>query len=309
MERTERYSEMVSGEVKNKALVITINYKSTVPTLKFVESLQRTKAFSEIGIIIVDNSPVERDSSRIHIAVTQFANVELLESPTNRGYFGAARFAFDHYLARAHNLPDWVIVCNHDVVIEDGDFFLKLFAFDPGSMGIIAPRIQTLPGKVDQNPFMQNRPGWLRWTTLRLIFSSYRVAAVWQWLAGRKRAVRSLMVARLRSLSLNRAGRRARIYAPHGAFFIFSRKYFEAGGYLDGNLFLYGEEISVAEICRSLRLPVVYEPSLAVLHEEHASTGIHISRFSYECQKNALQYVTSHYLSVSGSPVESQTEP
>src|SRR5882762_7093902 len=99
------------------------------------------------------------------------------------------------------------------------------------------------------------------------------------------------------------------IYAAHGSFFIFSRRYFEAGGFLDGNLFLYGEEISVAEICRSLRLPVVYEPSLCVLHNEHQSTGKRISRFSYECQKNALRYVTSRYLSGSESPAQSGTEP
>src|SRR5205823_702439 len=87
------------------------------------------------------------------------------------------------------------------------------------------------------------------------------------------------------------------IYAPYGAFFIFSRKYFDAGGYLDENLFLYGEEISVGEICRSLQLPVIYEPSLCVLHNEHQSTGKRINRFSYECQKAALQYVMSRYLS------------
>src|SRR2546427_119628 len=100
-------------------------------------------------------------------------------------------------------------------------------------------------------------------------------------------------------------GRREFIYAPHGALFIFSRRYFEAGGYLDGNLFLYGEEISVAEICRSLGLPVIYEPSLRVLHNEHQSTGRVISRFSFECQKNALRYVSSRYRNGSSHPLGS----
>src|SRR3989442_14004267 len=100
-------------------------------------------------------------------------------------------------------------------------------------------------------------------------------------------------------------GRGEFIYAPHGAFFIFSRRYFEAGGYLDGNLFLYGEEISVAEICRSLGLPVIYEPSLCVLHQEHQSTGKVLSRFTYECQKRAMQYVTSRYFSRSPGPAGS----
>jgi GT2 family glycosyltransferase len=95
------------------------------------------------------------------------------------------------------------------------------------------------------------------------------------------------------------------IYAAHGSFFIFSRRYFEGGGFLDGNLFLYGEEISVAEICRSLGLPVVYEPSLCVLHKEHQSTGKALNRFTYECQKRAMHYVTSRYLSRSPRAVGS----
>src|SRR3989442_12924430 len=97
-------------------------------------------------------------------------------------------------------------------------------------------------------------------------------------------------------------GRGEFIYAPHGAFFIFSRRYFEAGGYLDGNLFLYGEEISVAEICRSLGLPVIYEPSLFVVHNERRSTGHVFSRFSFECQKNALRDVSSRYRKDSPHP-------
>jgi len=42
-------------------------------------------------------------------------------------------------------------------------------------------------------------------------------------------------------------------------------------------------------------LPVIYEPTLCVLHNEHQSTGKALSRFTYECQKKAIQYLTSRY--------------
>ncbi|MHB8499957.1 MAG: glycosyltransferase family 2 protein, partial [Candidatus Acidiferrales bacterium] len=203
----------------------------------------------------------------------------------------------------------WVIVCNHDVLIEDPDFFSKLFSQDPMAVGVIAPRIQALPAGVEQNPFMSRRPGWLRWGSLRCIYSNYGTASIWDWLSRQKKSLKSLIAARAPKSSSNGVPRRQSIYAPYGAFLIFGRKYFEAGGYLDGNLFLYGEEIAVAEICRTLHLPVVYQPSLCVLHNEHRSTGHGISRFTYECQRDALRYVTSRYLSGSGGPVESGTEP
>ncbi len=252
---------------------------------------------SELHFLVVSNEAAACSRTELREALAALPNSELYEPTENRGYFGAARFALDGYLANGGRLPDWVIVCNHDVLIEDREFFEKLFRLDPESAGIIAPRIRVFGTNLDQNPFMRRRPNWLRWAGLRFIYSNYGLAAFWHWLSRQKQALRSHWSARRSKTASIPNGRREFIYAPHGAFFIFSRRYFEAGGYLDGNLFLYGEEISVAEICRSLGLPVIYEPSLCVLHNEHRSTGRVISRFSFECQKNALQYVTSRYLS------------
>jgi GT2 family glycosyltransferase len=296
---------MGSKTVKSKAVLITVNYKSAESVLAFVARLEHTKAFSEIEVMVVDNSPGEEELSKIRPAARKYANAELIKSSTNRGYFGAARLGFDYYLEQGKGLPDWVIVCNPDVQIEDEEFFSKLFCQDPEREGVIAPRIQALPGRADQNPFMRKRPGPLRWFQLRFISSSYAVAAPWDWLWRRKAEFRSWLAERRRGPLPDGKAKRESIYAAHGSFFIFSRRYFEAGGFLDGNLFLYGEEISVAEICRSLGLPVVYEPSLCVLHNEHQSTGKVLSRFTYECQKKAMQYVTSRYLSRSPRPAGS----
>src|SRR6185437_3069774 len=101
----------------------------------------------------------------------------------------------------------------------------------------------------------------------------------WDWLWRRKSALKSWFAARLSKSTSDTNGKREFIYAPHGSLIIFSRRFFEAGGYLDKDLFLYGEEISVAEMCRSLSLPVLYEPRLRVVHNEHQSTGKALSRF------------------------------
>ena len=282
---------------KVKALLISVHYGALQPTLELLRCLSRMEHLSELHFLVVSNEAAACSHTELGEAIAALPNSELYEPTENRGYFGAARFALDGYLANGGRLPDWVIVCNHDVLIEDREFFEKLFRLDPESAGIIAPRIRVFGTNLDQNPFMRRRPNWLRWAGLRFIYSNYGLAAFWHWLSRQKQALRCHWSARRSKTASVQNGRREFIYAPHGALFIFSRRYFEAGGYLDGNLFLYGEEISVAEICRSLGLPVIYEPSLCVLHNEHRSTGRVISRFSFECQKNALQYVTSRYLS------------
>ena len=111
-----------------KALIVVVHYKTDDGVLALLESLQQLREFPKLDAFIVDNSSGEENLPRIRRALEQLQNAELLESATNRGYFGAARFAFDHYLAQGHGLPDWVIVCNHDVLIEDEHFFTGLFS-------------------------------------------------------------------------------------------------------------------------------------------------------------------------------------
>ncbi|MGC8979631.1 glycosyltransferase family 2 protein, partial [Caldisericum sp.] len=64
------------------------------------------------------------------------------------------------------------------------------------------------------------------------------------------------------------------IYAPFGACIIFHRNYFEAGGTLNTECFLFGEEIFVAETARKLNLRILYDPELKVIHHEHSSISI-----------------------------------
>jgi len=277
------------------ALFVAVSYRSSESILSMARSMRRWSADQSVGIVIVDNMPITSEVERVRSAVQGLCNAELLESSENRGYFGAAQFALDHYLANGRQLPNWVVVCNHDVVIDDREFFAKLLREDSAAVGVIAPRIQNSPSNLDQNPFMRVRPGRLRWAQLRFVGSNYAVAIFWDWLWRRKSAFKSWFEAQRTKPTTRENAKRESIYAPHGSLIIFSRRFFEAGGYLDKNLFLYGEEISVAEICRSLSLPVIYEPALRVIHNEHQSTGKALSRFTYECQRKAIQYLTTRY--------------
>src|SRR5277367_5171091 len=182
---------MPSSAGQIKALLITVNYGSAASLLELLGSLQHLKALSEVKIIIVDNSSPDKHPSRIPEAIAKIPTAELVELPTNRGYFGAAKFGLDYYLAQGHALPDWVIVCNHDVVIEDETFFEKLLVRDPSTVGVLAPRITIASQAIEQNPFMEERPGWWRRFTMRLYSSAYPLAVVWDWLSRRKRLLLS----------------------------------------------------------------------------------------------------------------------
>jgi len=286
-----------SGGRHPKALLITINHGHEDFTKALVVSLSRLSRFPDLSVLIVDNASGDASVATLQKEIAELTNVRLLVASANLGYFCAARFGAEDYLSRGNLLPDWLIVCNNDVLIEDKEFLEKLFRHDPLKVGVIGPRIQTLPLKADQNPYMQERPGWKKRIVFRLCSSNYRAALARDWLYGKRRLLKSWIGRTVpRAHAAENAGLRP-IYAAHGAFMIFSRKFFDAGGYFDENLFLNGEEISVAEICRSLRLPVVYDSTLSVQHYEHLTVGEHMTRSMFEIHKKAMRYVLSKYLS------------
>jgi GT2 family glycosyltransferase len=273
-----------------KALTITVNFQHPECTLQFLKSASRLESFSACHVAIVDNNSADDSVRRLRKAVSEFRNVQLLESPRNRGYFGGAKWALEQYLAQ-HSIPDWVIVCNNDIVFEDPRFLSRLLEKDPMAAGVIAPAIVSGLTGYDANPSIRRRPGPIRMLRYRFWLSNYYTMWLKQWLSPFVRRVRYRFS--LRRASRNAASRE--IYAPHGSFLIFSRKFFEVGGFIDDGFFLYAEEFCVAEMCRRLGLPVIHDSGLRVWHEEGQSTGRMLSRSLYQHEKKGFRYALDRY--------------
>src|SRR2546425_12260806 len=105
------------------ALVVSVHFKASEGLLALLRSLQGQTRLEDLDVIIVDNSTGNEDLSAIRSFAARLPNAHLLESSTNRGYFGGAKGGLDRFLEQAGGLPDWVIVCNHDVLIEEPEFF------------------------------------------------------------------------------------------------------------------------------------------------------------------------------------------
>jgi GT2 family glycosyltransferase len=278
------------------ALLITVNYGCEASTNKLIANLSRLKQFCDLKVIIVDNASVSKSAAAIQREITGLMNVVLIESSANLGYFGAARWALQQYTFQCGSLPDWIIVCNNDVEIEDQDFLVKLIDHDPNGVGVLAPAIQSTRTRLDQNPFLKHRPRKKELLALRIWFSSYYLSFLKTILSGPVRLGRRKISA-LITCEQRVSQSCSPIYSPHGAFLIFSRKYFELGGQIDDGVLLYAEEFSVAEICRRLDMPVLHDTRLRVEHREHETTGAHFSRSTFKRKKEALQYVIAKYLS------------
>lgn len=246
---------------------IVVNYNSArAVALLLDDLLKQDSGPFELAIVVADNSPSELELDSVRQTYRDSTQVRFERMPENLGYFGAAHWVYQ--AVWKHDPPEWVIISNPDIRLPAKDLLNRISSL-PTTMGVVAPRIVSSKTHVDQNPFFIRRPSLFRLNLLRIVFRS----PILFWLLGVQASLRKTMKGRLRALHFRSVAAPAKIYAPHGAFLLFSSEYFRRGGTLCYGAFLFAEELFVAETCRRLALEVTYLPGLQVLHDEHVATG------------------------------------
>jgi len=274
-----------------KALIVTVNFRHDECTRRFLESATKLNRFAECRVLIVDNKSGDDSMARIRRSSRSLNNVELCELPENAGYFGGARLALQRFIDQ-QRVPEWVIVCNNDIVFSDPEFLTRLFEKDPKHVGVIAPSVISGITGYDENPSIRRRPSHFRMWRYRAWLSNYYMMWFKQWLSPWTRRVRR----RLRAwMTTSACDDPSAIYAPSGAFIVFTRNFFDAGGFIDDGSFLYAEEFRVAEMCRQLGLSIRHDPTLRVWHEGSQSTGRMLTRGVFLHQRAGFDYAFRRY--------------
>jgi len=270
-------------------LVICVNYNSDEDTLSFTKDLLSQKNSQDIHVLIADNSTRSGFGQSLELPKSLLSQVSIFDCDRNLGYFGAAAKALNSFLL-TNALPNWVAVSNTDLSLSDRDFVTRLTAIvELENCAIVAPAIQSSLTGRDQNPYMKSRPSKARMHFYKHTFASPILTAIYLFLSDVKRVFRGKPQSRNVDL-IRTSGTQEAIYAPHGSFILFTRKYFEAGGTLNHGTFLYGEEIFVAETARSLGLAVRYNPSLKLVHREHTTTKQVGSDTLFKFRRDAAKY-------------------
>ncbi len=274
---------------------ITVQYHNPADTASFIESLRAQSDPRGIEVIVVKNDRILDPPAELAADPVQPAGqvgsylfpVRVLRAPKNLYYWGGAAFALDELSARGP-LPRWVIISNNDVTVEDSEFVRRLRSLDPVRYPIIGPSIISLATGRDQNPILRSRLGKLSEMKWMLYDSGYRMATSLLAVRGLWRSFREN--ASRRSAGLADSSTAERIYAPHGAFVIFSSEFFDRGGRLDTTVPMFAEELTIAVTAERLEMPVWHLPQLRVSHREHSTTGSRLTRAKYELEKRARRH-------------------
>lgn len=261
---------------------VVVNYHGAAALPGYLESL-RGQDDPAWRMSVVDNTGDPAEADRLARAAGDDTRVRVCPAPGNLGYFGGAHWL----LSRPGVEPaDWTVVSNMDVRLAGPGFVRRLRGMDGGAP-VLAPMVLGARDGRPQNPYLVDRPTVGAMRRLRLVFAhpvpaqAYGLAA---W-AG----TRLVAWARHRG-PVPAEPRRRPVYAPHGSIIALHRRYFAAGGSLEHPVFLFNEEITLAERCRRLGLTVMFEPALLVIHDKHQATGVWRSRRVLRAQCEAAAY-------------------
>ncbi len=211
----------------------------------------------------------------------------------NPGYLPAA---LSTVYAEDFGSYDYIIISNVDVVLDE-TFFTALRDLKADSDTVwVAPYIWSPSEQRDVNPKIQERYTKKRLRLLRLLFACpplyylytrtlYRTRKANQ---GKDHGDRFLIGSKT---TIMQPVPMIPIYAGHGSFMIFRPEIFQQEPKLDYPVFLFCEEIFMAEMARRIGKKVTHCPSVKVWDKEHASTGL-MGLWRY-CKYNhdALSYI------------------
>lgn len=262
---TSRPDSRVMIMDSRRVLVVCVNYGQEAFTKAFVNDLLNQRDSEMVGIVVVNNTEGGSGLCRMD---QWDGRVWIYSAGENLGYYRAAAWGLRKYLLRG-TLPEWVVVANVDLRIVQRDLFKRLVeGVRRDDTAIVAPAIMCEVSTLDENPYMRRRPSRWKMKVYKWIFKYYPSLLAYSIISLLAREIKSVVRGRRRTAEreADGSGGPQMIYAAHGSFIAFRDVYFEAGGSLDHGVFLYGEEIFVAESARQLGLTIAYDPGLWIVH-------------------------------------------
>ena len=263
---------------KPNILFLLVNYFNEEEVCTFIKEQLKPTVNNFIDIVIADNGS---KTSLLNEIENKYANVTLIKPGSNLGYFGAANLGLTNYLDRNKEYAQAVIVCNTDIQLANDFFTILQNKLAESAFDVLGPSIYSTLFKHDQNPYIINRIEKGKLKFFKFVSSAYFLYSLFTVY----HVIKNKLVGRANTTQT----KALKPYAVHGSFMIFNKTFFQKGGDINYPCILFGEEVFIAEQALKLNLNILYEPSLQVEHNEHATTGIFKS-------KEAVAYLHQSYI-------------
>lgn len=263
--------------------IFCVNYNSYGELSNYIHSIEESVKHAQEGSLSVDlyiADNTEHDAKDIPTHYIYIRHTTVYPFHKNLGYFGAIKEMMGEAYLSTY---DFVIISNVDMTLRPNTLErLCSLTIEKGT-GWIAPSILSQRTGKDLNPRAAHG-----YTSRKLCLM------IWLYRHPRLYTLYTKTLHKLRRKT-TRTLNRSNIYAGHGSFIVLTKEYVKQCGLIDYPPFLYGEEIYVAEECRSHGLSVCYEPTVCIDDIGRVSTGKAPQEVFYQWNIEALSYITEKY--------------
>lgn len=256
-------------------LIVCVNFNSYNELNKYLDSIELAcvNVYGiTVQVVIADNSTVFQK-----ICTDKFKHITVEQcEQKNLGYLPGAA----NVINNIQNIYeyDFVVISNVDLEVEES-FFLNLekMGFE-GDVAWVATKIWSEQEYRDKNPKIIERYSKEKLNKIRMLYKY----PILDWIYTNTLYLRKKVRPQYHEQD---------IYAGHGSFMMLTKKFFKEYPKIDYPLFLFGEEMFLAELARKKNLKVRYVPDLVVIDKEHTSTSKMKKKAYYDYNLKSIDYI------------------
>ena len=258
-----------------KLLIVCVNYNSYSELTSYLTSINF--AVSKVRNIQVDISIADNSTSVEEVTYDSYSYVKVSVTKLNNvGYLIGAQTVINSI---ANILDyDYVAISNVDITVAE-NFFINLeniiIAQD---VAWIAPKIFSKVENRDRNPKVISRYSKKK---LQLLYYMYKIPVLYY--------LYTMSAYQCKKLQVNYP--EIDIYAGHGSFILLTRSFFESNRKIEYPIFLFGEELFLAEIVMKAGKKVRYVPNLVIEDNEHISTSRLKKKTYFKYNRESIKYI------------------
>ena len=253
-----------------KYCFVVLHYLTIEDTIACVNSIKSLKInCDQVSIVIVDNASSNGTGKVISEKYKKERNISVILNCENEGFSRGNNIGCEY--AKEWINPDFYIVLNNDVVIEQLDFCNRIRKeYEEYKFDVLGPDVYNKSLDIHQNPLMETVPTLkeVSRTILfnQIIYNLYPISVpVMYFLKRREKRIKSNNLYKHRQEGV----------VLQGACLIFSKKYVnDKNKVFYPETFLYYEE-ALLQLWNNMHgYKSVYSPEISVLHNESSSTRV-----------------------------------
>lgn len=260
-------------------LVVCVNYNSYAELEQYLESIEQSAKIAEsitVEVVVADNSTIVRefDTDKYKFISVKFQKLD------NIGYLVGAQYIIN----TTSNILDYdyVAISNVDITMKE-NFFVELTTSSiEKDVAWIAPQIYSSDENRDRNPKVLSRYSKKK---LQLLYYMYRYPFLFY----------AYTLTAYKRKKLQPKYPAMDIYAGHGSFMLLTRSFFESYKEIHYPIFLFGEELFLAEEILKAAKKVRYVPSLVIYDNEHVSTSTLKKNTYFKYNQESIKYILDKY--------------